>query len=308
MRYLIPSHTLPAYAPNVVARWLESRGHEVHRIVQPDRYHRVFVPFGSHALNIVGVLKRMRGVYDVAFTVDPSIAAALLPLRRLGRIKRLVYWCIDYYPAKYPGPLQRLYEIVERRARHADEVWNIFPPHGLFADSKARVVPYLLDPGAIVEGEERTNRVVWSGPDRDESFGLAKQGMDMLDAVEFARTSYDPNGIYLSEDAYHAYLARSKVGLAIYRPSPTSSKQYCDPGRIKAYLAAGLPVVTTRVAPVWRELEARGAGRSCDYTAAGIANAVTYCLDHFDRMSGAAYTMAREHVASERWLGTLERC
>ena len=39
------------------------------------------------------------------------------------------------------------------------------------------------------------------------------------------------------------------VGCAPYVESDDSFTQYADPGKLKAYLGAGLPIVTTRVAP-----------------------------------------------------------
>ena len=44
-------------------------------------------------------------------------------------------------------------------------------------------------------------------------------------------------------------LAAATVGCAPYVESDDSFTQYADPGKLKAYLGAGLPIVTTRVAP-----------------------------------------------------------
>jgi len=51
----------------------------------------------------------------------------------------------------------------------------------------------------------------------------------------------------------------SYIGLAPYINLPTSLRRYADSVKIRAYLASGLPVVTTQVPPLGREIARKGA-------------------------------------------------
>ena len=286
MRFLVPAHNLDALCINVVARWLASQGHDVQQVLHPHRYGRRFIPGASHARNMANVWTHVRGRYDVAIAADPTLVLALLPLRRLGIVKRIIFWRIDWYPRKYPSLMQRAYLLVDRAAELADEVWTIYP------DPKFRRVPYLLEASAITDGLPRERRAVFAGPDLDGSLPLAREAA-ALAGVGLATPSYETAARMLPEPEFRALLASSMVGLALYKPDPLSSKQYSDPGRIKHYLACGLPVVTTRVAPVWRELVERDAGIACDYTPESVAEAVRECMVRFPAMSQAAYAMGR---------------
>src|SRR5205085_7506685 len=80
-------------------------------------------------------------------------------------------------------------------------------------------------------------------------------------------------------------LARCSVAVAPYAPSTDSFTRYADPGKLKAYLAAGLPIVLTDVPPNARELAAEGVAELVTFDAAAIADAV-----------------ARASSSRERWL------
>jgi len=64
------------------------------------------------------------------------------------------------------------------------------------------------------------------------------------------------------------------IGLAPYEPSPNNFTRYTEPGKVKVYLACGLPVIITRVPEIANEIEARGAGIVSDYTIDGLASTI----------------------------------
>jgi glycosyltransferase involved in cell wall biosynthesis len=49
------------------------------------------------------------------------------------------------------------------------------------------------------------------------------------------------------------------LGLSLYRAIPGSPRYYGDAGKIRAYTAAGIPVITTDVPPLGREVTEKGA-------------------------------------------------
>jgi glycosyltransferase involved in cell wall biosynthesis len=91
-------------------------------------------------------------------------------------------------------------------------------------------------------------------------------------------------------------LAGSSVALAPYAPSPETHTRWADPGKLKAYLAAGLPVVLTDVPPNARELEREAGASIVAYDAEVIAEAVSATLadtEAWRRRREAALAYAR---------------
>ena len=66
--------------------------------------------------------------------------------------------------------------------------------------------------------------------------------------------------------------AESSVAVAPYAQTDETFTRYADPGKLKAYLAAGLPIVLTDVPPNARELERRRARSSSRTIAAALAD------------------------------------
>ena len=73
-------------------------------------------------------------------------------------------------------------------------------------------------------------------------------------------------------------LSYCAVGVAPYVPDPKSFKWYADPGKPKQYMACGLPVVTTDVTPISREIAARKAGVVVEYDTQALADAIVHLL------------------------------
>lgn len=72
-------------------------------------------------------------------------------------------------------------------------------------------------------------------------------------------------------------LAGCSVAVAPYR-SGTTFTRYADPGKLKAYLAAGLPIVLTDVPPNARELAERAGAEIAADDPAAFANAIANAL------------------------------
>jgi len=101
-------------------------------------------------------------------------------------------------------------------------------------------------------------------------------------------------------------LAGGTVALAPYDPNAESFKRFADPGKIKAYLAAGLPIVTTRVAPNAESLEKDGCARLVDFSPGEIASGIQAVLDSrevFNAMRAAALEASK----SFDWNRIMER-
>src|SRR5260370_19427200 len=121
--------------------------------------------------------------------------------------------------------------------------------------------------------------VVGDGPYRA---ALERQSAELgvADAVEFAGFIDDHHEI-------ERRLAGSTLGLAPYVPDPESFSRFADPGKIKTYLACGLPVILTNVPPIAPLLEERGAGRIVPYEAGALADAIVEYLTDRERLEQA---------------------
>jgi len=78
-------------------------------------------------------------------------------------------------------------------------------------------------------------------------------------------------------------LAGAALAVAPYKPSRDSFTRYADPGKLKAYLAAGLPIVLTDVPPNASELAERAGAEIVPFDARAIADAVERGLASAER-------------------------
>jgi glycosyltransferase involved in cell wall biosynthesis len=92
-------------------------------------------------------------------------------------------------------------------------------------------------------------------------------------------------------------LAEASLGIAPYRPTDDSFTRYADPGKLKAYLAAGLPIVLTDVPPNARMLERTAGAEIVEFDAVALADAISTGLasaELWRRRSAAARSFARQ--------------
>jgi glycosyltransferase involved in cell wall biosynthesis len=71
-----------------------------------------------------------------------------------------------------------------------------------------------------------------------------------------------------------AILAEASVGVAPYLTDVGSFTQFADPGKLKAYLGAGLPIVLTPVPPNAKELEESGAALLVESSPESVASGI----------------------------------
>jgi glycosyltransferase involved in cell wall biosynthesis len=273
---------------------------------------------------------------DVWFGFNPLACARGLVARRLGRARAVYLWSVDFVPDRFGrgSVLTRIYDRVDRlcctnaegrielsaaaregrNQRHGLDAgaaeaqivpmgaWldrvPTTPPDGLRARRVVflgHLVPRmgvdrLLDALAALRtrGEEVHADVIGTGPlEQDLRARAAALGVESI--VRF-------HGFVPDHRDVERLLAGASLAAAPYRPDENTFTRFADPGKLKAYLAAGLPIVLTNVPPNAAELAREAGAELSEYDAAAIAEAISRALASATRWRGrreAALAYAR---------------
>jgi glycosyltransferase involved in cell wall biosynthesis len=228
----------------------------------------------------------------------------------------VVLYSIDFVPQRFRNRLlNRAYHTVDGfAARHADVIWNVSAEIGSARrrrdGSNRRVAELVVPVGAHIDRIERrplrssaAHRIVFMG------HLLEKQGVQLaIEAMQTIRAAIPDASLLVVGDGPYAshlhdlsyrygvsdaveftgyvddhrrveeLLTRSALAIAPYTPDPTSFTRFADPGKIKVYMACGLPVVLTDVAAIGPWLEGEGAGTVINYDVDSLAGAVVSYL------------------------------
>jgi glycosyltransferase involved in cell wall biosynthesis len=103
-----------------------------------------------------------------------------------------------------------------------------------------------------------------------------------------------------------AILAGGTVAAAPYREDEDSFTRWADPGKLKAYLGAGLPIVMTSTPPIAAELEAAGAALLVRPDARSLADGLARVLDDAE-LWHTMHDAAGEVAAAYDWPVVLDK-
>jgi glycosyltransferase involved in cell wall biosynthesis len=245
---------------------------------------------------------------DTWFGFNPLACARGLLQRRLGRARSVVLWSVDFVPDRFgAGTLAtKTYDRLDRRCclradarvelstaardarnrRHGLSAPAHVVPMGAWlarvpktsadAFAKRRVVflghlvarqgvELLLEALALLED---VNAAVIGGGPLEEMLRRQAAEVGLGDSVRF-------HGFVSDHRDVERLLAGAAIAVAPYRPDAGSFTRYADPGKLKAYLAAGLPIVLTDVPPNAAELAREGGAEIVAFDAREIANAIS---------------------------------
>jgi glycosyltransferase involved in cell wall biosynthesis len=146
----------------------------------------------------------------------------------------------------------------------------------------------LLEALALLRDADITADIVGTGP-LEASLRAQARRLGLDGAATF-------HGFVSDHREVERILANASLGVAPYRPGEGTFTTHADPGKLKSYVAAGLPVVVTDVPPNAAELAARGVAEIVPFDARALADAISGVLDSQDewqRRSAAALDYAR---------------
>ena len=236
-------------------------------------------------------------------------------LKKIGIVKKTVYYTIDYDPQRFESKLlNRMYHCIDRFCvKYSDVTWNLSPrmmgarkkyfnltggnqitvPIGIWYDKTPRKKISDVDKNTLVfmghilekSGVQNVIKAIPEIIKKVPKFkflvmGGGKYLTELIDLskkllvekhVEF--TGYIKNHKYIEER-----LSRCTLAIAMYKKVEINGKINCtyfaDPGKIKSYLAAGLPILITDVPHNAKDIVKQGCGKIITNTPSSIAEAV----------------------------------
>ncbi len=260
-------------------------------------------------------------------------ALAGIVAKWLGKTKKVVLYTIDYAPNAGGKLYGFLYRSIDKFCcYHVDAVWNLSNrmhearladgmsekkcapafrvPHGTHAKKMRTLIPENPDKYAVAfmghilkksglqlfmrgmkplldEMPEIHLEVLGGGEYLDSLKSLSKE-LDIENNVTF-------HGFIESHDELEKKLAQCGIGLALYSPEEAGFSYCADPGKLKVYLACGLPIIVVGVPQVADEIDERGAGVKIDYDVKSMTNALKKIIDNYEEYKNNALEMADEY-------------
>ncbi len=304
----------------------------------------VLTHYGGQLALVILILLRFRTRFTLAIGVSTFYATTALILKRLGKVKHVVYYRIDYYPGR--SFMNTLFRVLDRICyRDSDSVWslserisNIRVP-GLLTSPMTKpvmIVPLTYDGSLLrlrpVNEIDRLSIVFVGTLEKLQGLQLLVRAMPLiLRKFPKAHVKIIGDGPYgnelknlvassgLSENfTFFGFLkrdaevtdivSRSAVGVAPFVPTPDNNAMTADPGKLKLYMFLGLPVVVTKI-PSGMLIDSRRAGIAIDYDAGALAEAITRLLSDdavFEEFRSNAHNLATEFTSERVFSKALE--
>lgn len=257
--------------------------------------------------------------YDLYFGMNNLNAFAGLVLKRLGRIKKVVYYTIDLYPRRFNNKLTNwVYHNLDKYCvRFCDETWNVSPflvkyreqrgtrgheysrqftvPIGIWLDKKKRIPLNKIKKTKVVyighlvpfRGMDLAIRALPLIARRVPNVKLEIVGggeqleyLKQLSRRLRVQSHVKFYGFVASEKKAMRIISDAAVALAPYNTINSSIVRNADPAKIKDYLALGLPVVMTNAPMSAQEIKKAKCGIVVDYTPESLAEAVVELLSN----------------------------
>ncbi len=295
MNILILSYTAPESPPNELCTYLRGSTGNQTDLIQ-------CLPRKSPIITIRKVYKEVKELdihYDLLITSNPFLLLIGTYLRRKKLVDKVIYWRVDYYPAK-----DQIYQLTEKRARLlADEIWSIADPdlpriEASLGTTREKTihVPYLSHNIPIFH-EDRENFMLWVGPDLDESRPLCWEASRKV-GINFEIHDSKVDKFNKTQERLEELLKRAKVGVSLYRPhyQKKSSSYYCDSPSIRKFLSYGVPVITNDVPPTFSTIVEGNCGSVVQWSVGGLVEGLNYCLENTDQLSQNALKAARKYT------------
>ncbi|MBI2613590.1 MAG: glycosyltransferase [Candidatus Levybacteria bacterium] len=288
--------------------------------------------------------------YDLFIGLESIYTIAGIILKRLGLTKTVVYYVSDYIPNRYSQKwLNNLYLSLDRFCCYsADFIWDVSP--AMFdARIKAGLDPKKSAPVILVPNALFPKQISYLPLDKIKPFTLVFAGTfgpenglpiailamkRILNKFPKAKLSILGGGHTPQKELenlardnkvekniiFHGFIQdanklsnivkESSLGIAPYMSYPDSARWYGDATKIRLYFGAGLPVITTHVPPLSREIEKYGSGIIIKDNEEDLANAVIKVFEDnnlYMRMRKEAINFAKNNTWKNSYSSALKK-
>jgi len=231
---------------------------------------------------------------DIFFGVDNLNAFSGILLRKFGKVDKVIYYVIDYVPQRFDNPvINKIYNWVDIYCvKNADQTWNLSNDMAKARQKKGlnkkylkvqKTVPVGCNPKnnkflvenkivflGIISDEQGVGLLIKALPKVIKSIPDVKliiigSGKELEDIKQSAKKINIANSIVFrgfikDSKKVEKILLNNSIGVAPYLLTNNSFKYYTDPGKIKTYLGAGLPVVMTNISHIAKVIKNKNAG------------------------------------------------
>ncbi|MBI1870776.1 MAG: glycosyltransferase [Chlamydiae bacterium] len=269
-------------------------------------------------------------------------------LKKIGVVRRVIFFSIDYVPVRFTNQwVNRFYHWIDGWVyRSCDFTWNLSERMiearekiGLCREVKHKVVPHgvhferiqrlpfekihrneIVFMGTLLEKQgiqyliralplvrdvisEVTLTVIGAGPYEKDLKKLV-QSLNLNDQIHFL-------GYIENHQELENILCQGALAIALYETRDGNFSYYADPGKLKNYLAAGLPVLMTDVPSIAQEMVRNHCGMIVSLNSPDIAQAVIHLLKSDETLKGYrrnAIQFASQYEWSEVFKKAFESC
>lgn len=274
------------------------------------------------------------GRQDIFIGADVFNAFVGLILVKLGIVKTSIFYTIDYIPQRFPNKLMNsIYHWLDSLCvKHCDSVWNL--SNVMINERENKGIPkkfrkkQILVPMGTIKPKPMDVKKIKKHTAVHMGHLIEKQGMQLVleSMPEIIKRIPDFHIDILGSGDYESRLKKLArkykvekhitffgyikshediekrlpfycLGYAPYTSDPNNYIQYTDPGKVKAYLSAGLPIIITKTAKISKEIHNSGAGVAIKYDGDEIVKATLKIIASSENL--IKFRRSAENMASK---------
>jgi len=308
----------------------------LHTIPTPLTLIFILLPLRSIIILIqilfyVTILKSKYEIYDTYFTVNAFTAWIGFVLKKIGIVKRTIFWVWDYYPPHNKDYIVRFirwayWQFDRISTQQADKV--VFLNQRLVElrksigvlplSSQPTIVPIGIKPSKPIHKKNNHTLGFLGVLKKTQGLGIIIEASDdltkMYPNLHLEIIGSGPDENYFKErakksslqtkfygnireqaDAIENIVGSWAIGLAPYIPGEGNVSYYGDPSKIKLYYGQNLPVVSTNVYFFSKEIDAMHAGIIVPYDKVNILKAIKNIFDNYVHFQNNVHKLAEKY-------------
>lgn len=312
-------HPFPSADDKRSSLTVYENGKIIKQIFSPKLFGPQIFYYIAHVLITIFFLNISKKTFDVCIALDNLNTFSVLPYKKLGKIKKLIFYTIDYIPQRFSNKiLNAVYHWIDKIAcYHSDAIW-ILSEVMKEERTKNNINPQKSAPSVLLPMGAHLSRINILPIQKINKFNLVylgslieKQGVQIiLEALPMIIKKFPKVKLIIIGDGeykeklkqkikllnLHKYvtfkgfletheevekiLCKSGIGLAPYVDDKYNYALYTDPSKPKIYLGCGLPVIITPVPPIAKIIHEKKAGIMTTYSKESIAKAIITLLSN----------------------------